>query len=193
MKSKDQILLEEAYQSVREASGAYNGNRLASDAKHFNKAEGPQGLSGPNDYDFLKHKTKNVSPEAEAFKIAAASNNPEQQAAAEEGIRGKYVTVYRAVMSQNFANKSDLSDEEINAGERLHSTSSETGRDVVAAGTVKHINWGSSDRLTELVLDTDKGEQTVPFGLRNRLEVRENPVRPTQPSPSHYKRWSGMK
>lgn len=134
---------------------------------------------------------ENVSPEAEAFANAAMSNSPRQQAAAEEGIVGKYVTVYKAVLSQNFANKSDLSDEEVNDGEVLHSTSSETGRDVVAAGIVKHINWGSSERTTELVLDTDDGEQTVPFGLRNRLEVRKNPVGPTQPFP--HGRFSGMR
>ena len=59
MRNKDTIILEQAYQTILEASGTYDGNRLASDAKHFSKAhtgEGPQRMTGPEDYDFLKHK-----------------------------------------------------------------------------------------------------------------------------------------
>lgn len=92
----------------------------------------------------------------------------------------KYVTVYKKEMSQNFANKADLSDEEVDAGEVLHSTSSVTGATPIASGYVVDVLWQDANNDVRLVLDTDDDESeertkqiTVPFGLRKFLVVRK--------------------
>lgn len=92
----------------------------------------------------------------------------------------KYVTVYKKEMKQNFANKADLSDEKVDAGEVLHSTSSVTGATPIASGFVVDVLWQDANNDVRLVLDTDDDESeertkriTVPFGLRTFLVVRK--------------------
>jgi hypothetical protein len=166
MKSKDQRLLEEAYQSIYK----------------------------------LNEGMPEASPEGEAIHNAMMQPGQAKEKAKADLI-GKYVTVYKKEMSQNFANKSDLPEEEADAGERLHSTSSVTGATPIAAGNVVDVLWQDVNNDIRLVLDTDDDESeertkriTVPFGLKTFLVVRKQlkPVTQTQNVIGHG-RYSGMR
>ena len=142
------------------------------------------------------------SPEGEAIKDAMMKPKEEKDIAKAGLVTDppKYVTVYKKEMKQNFANKADLSDEEVNDGEVLHSTSSVTGATPIAAGNVVDVLWQDVNNDIRLVLDTDDDESeertkriTVPFGLKTYLVVRKQlkPVTQTQNVNGHG-RYSGM-
>ncbi len=140
------------------------------------------------------------SPEGEAIHDAMMQPGGAKEKA-KAGIVGKYVTVYKKEMKQNFANKSDLPKEEADAGEVLHSTSSVTGATPIAAGNVVDVLWQDVNNDIRLVLDTDDDESeertkriTVPFGLKTFLIVRKQlkPVTQTQNVIGHG-RYSGMR
>ena len=128
----------------------------------------------------LNESMPEPSPEGEAIHDAMMQPGGAKEKA-KAGIVGKYVTVYKKEMSQNFANKADLSDEEVNDGEVLHSTSSVTGATPIASGNVVDVLWQDVNNDIRLVLDTDDDDEseertkqiTVPFGLRTFLVVRK--------------------
>lgn len=127
----------------------------------------------------LNESMPEPSPEGEAIHDAMMQSGGAKEKA-KAGLVGKYVTVYKKEMSQNFANKADLPKEEADAGEVLHSTSSVTGATPIAAGNVVDVLWQDVNNDIRLVLDTDDDESeertkriTVPFGLKTFLVVRK--------------------
>ena len=153
--NKDMIKLEEAYQSILEARRLSSFSRER-DAAHFK----PQS------------NIPEPSPEGEAI-LDAVMQLGDAKEKAKANIIGKHVTVYKKEMTQNFANKSELPDKEIKAGERLHITSSVTGATPICSGVVQDVLWQTQDSDVQLVLDTMEGEHTVPFGLRKFLVVKQ--------------------
>lgn len=147
----------------------------------------------------LNESVPQPSPEGEAIHDAMMQPGGAKEKA-KAGLVGKYVTVYKKEMSQNFANKADLSDEEVDAGEVLHSTSSVTGATPIASGNVVDVLWQDVNNDIRLVLDTDDDESeertkriTVPFGLKTFLVVRKPfPKLGTQTNIGHG-RYSGMR
>lgn len=132
------------------------------------------------------------SPEGEAI-LGAMTGDTEVRTKAANAVIGKYVTIYKRVRSQQFANKSDLPDSEIKAGERLHSTSEVTGAIPIASGIVKDVLWQDAVNPIRLVLamDPPAGKDTednkeravikpVNFDIGNFLVVRKPFVRGTQ-------------
>lgn len=139
MKSKDQQLLEEAYQRILE------------------------GHMGP---------VREESPEGTAIHDAMMAG-PEARERARVGIVGKHVTIYKRERSQSFANKEQLTNAEVKGGKRLHSTSEVVGSTPVASGEVTDLLWQDmrTNQDIRLVLNTDQGEQMVPFTFRHFLVV----------------------
>ena len=143
MKSKDQQLLEEAYQRILE------------------------GHVEP---------VREESPEGTAI-MDAMMQSPEvkEKVRAEVlgKLKGKQTTVYKRERSQSFANKEQLTNAEVKGGKRLHSTSEVVGSTPVASGEVTDLLWQDirADQDIRLVMNTDEGEQTVPFTIRNFLVV----------------------
>ena len=120
----------------------------------------------------LNESMPEPSPEGEVIHSAMMKPGDAKEKA-KAGLVGKHVTVYKREMTQNFANKSELPDKEIKAGERLHSTSSVTGATPICSGVVQDVLWQTHNSDIQLVLDTMEGEQTVPFGLRTFLVVKQ--------------------
>ena len=139
MKTKDQQMLEEAYQRILE------------------------GHMEP---------VREESPEGTAIHHAMMSG-PEVREKARIGIVGKHVTIYKRERSQSFANKEQMTNAEVKGGKRLHSTSEVVGSTPIASGEVTDLLWQDmrTDQDIRLVMNTDEGEQTVPFTIRNFLVV----------------------
>ena len=139
MKSKDQQLLEEAYQRILE------------------------GHMEP---------VREESPEGTAIQHAMMSG-PEVREKARIGIVGKHVTIYKRERSQSFANKEQMTNAEVKGGKRLHSTSEVVGSTPVASGEVTDLLWQDmrTNQDIRLVMNTDEGEQAVPFPIRHFLVV----------------------
>ena len=139
MKSKDQQLLEEAYQRVLE------------------------GDMGP---------VREESPEGTAIHHAMMAG-PEARERAKAGIVGKHVTIYKRERAQSFANKEQMTNAEVKGGKRLHSTSEVVGSTPIVSGEVTDLLWQDirTNQDVRLVLNTDEGEQMVPFTIRHFLVV----------------------
>ena len=139
MKSKDQQLLEEAYQRILEG--------------HM-------------------EQVREESPEGTAIHHAMMAG-PEAREKARVGIVGKHVTIYKRERSQSFANKEQMTNAEVKGGKRLHSTSEVVGSTPIASGEVTDLLWQDmrTNQDIRLVMNTDEGEQTVPFTIRNFLVV----------------------
>lgn len=152
MKSKDQQLLEEAYQRVLEGDmGPVREESPEGAAIHDAMMERPE----------VKEKVK-----AEVL----------------GKLKGKHVTVYKRERSQSFANKEQLTNAEVKGGKRLHSTSEVVGSTPIASGEVTDILWQDvrANQDIRLVMNTDDDESeertkeiTVPFTFRNFLVVRK--------------------
>lgn len=142
MKSDDQQLLEEAYQRVLENMGPV-------------REESPEGAA--------IHNAMMERPEVKEKVRAEVLGK----------LKGKQTTVYKRERSQSFANKEQLTNAEVKGGKRLHSTSEVVGSTPVASGEVTDLLWQDmrTNQDIRLVMNTDKGEQTVPFTFRNFLVV----------------------